>query len=347
MKLLSVQSHWKRTEEDGSLGPLQHLHCEVDLPIFRTLSGQVRLLIRVVMFQFQGRLSKLQWGGEEYSAQDLTTTGDADGNIWEPDELVGDPTLGAVKTVEIPIVWDTTQLADDGLRRTIIEVRSLLDTDGNSQSVRIHFPVRILNGEGRPVKDAGGSHLRARMQAWVSFPARPTEGIRRSQSGYGTIEFAGGWPPLSAVVREPTRIGPIKLEGVKDAVGKNTTAVVAVDTNLHLGEIGHVLFGDTKRSGMFPTIPFDPSLFGQGAHTIFFRASGQALNGQELATVVVMPFTVGTKAGPPPPPPSPRWSVTIEGQEVLPAGTEAEVLAVVAGALRQGATAVVVSAVSP
>lgn len=341
MTFLDAQSHWRRTNTDGSTGPLQHIHCRADLPILDTISGRVRLVVDVVMFQFQGSISKLQWGGEKYTAERLMDTGDADGHVWTADELAGDPTRGMVKVVKIPIAWDTTKSDVDGMRRTIVEVRGLLD-NGNSQSVRVHFPVRLANGEGREVIDVGGKHQRVRVQAWISFP--PSPGVKRSQSGYGTLEFIGGWPPLPDLVTESTVIDKVIFEGTKGDDGqKNTVATVAVDTNLHTGDPGTILFNRGQAGGMFETIPFNPDDVSNGPHTLFFRASGQAPDRQELATVVVLPFA--TTGGVPPPPP--RWTVTVDGRVMHVDATVSEVLTLVGDALGHDALEISVSQTRP
>lgn len=227
---LESQDHWQPIPELGTLG---HVHVGMCFPLGQTVSGDLVLDIRVVMYQNKGTWIRLK-GQDDFSDNFYLEQP----NVTPPD--------GGERIFWRHITVDTTQLAD-GIRhfRWYADVEH---TNGNTQTARANWPLDIENGG---TDTNANSNVRFLNWYQVANPER----------NWGYTGPVIGFP-LTPVSNSLTLNVKCQVNGDSNSPALDRS-LISVDADLHHGYDGIIVYSGAPLNG---NVTINTSALPEGKH---------------------------------------------------------------------------------
>ena len=262
-----VANDWWMTTQDKAGNDEGHVHVEGCMPVNQRLSGQVKLDVKVVMFNNPGDILRVSghifFAGGQFKML---------GNTQYAMECPGHH---AMCTAVVPLTLNMDLLPVSGWQQLRVKAtgKSLTDASGKpvDRFAVVRFPVFVSNGNMR-------NDNRRRFFEGSGWYGGAEYAVARytSHSLPGTV--SGVWTtPLVWTMKQGRGI-PI------------THSLVTIDPNFHMDDPGTVLYdapGMVKRSFKIDTTKLAP-----GTHRLFIRADADDVRGSTHSGALVIPFTV-------------------------------------------------------
>ena len=262
---LETQAWWEPIPTVGGQG---HVHLGMCWPHGQTVSGVVRLDMRVILHGNIGTLERFKFRDDA----------DADGagapDISQYVNLASDSTaIGGEKTVWHTMYVDT-RLQHDGLRQWRLYAY-FIHRGGNEQVARAMYRVDVENGKsdrGPVYSEYGGS-------GWYVEADGTDWGYQRATLDPASFLPVGGcvsgtWSPT------------VQLDWPDPDA---TEHMVLIDPNIHAGSLGRVI---RRGSGSYEgPVTIDTSTLAPGPHKLFLQTA-RHVGTEENGGVFVYPFSV-------------------------------------------------------
>ncbi len=238
-----------------------HVHLGMCWPHAQTVSGTLKLDLRVLLHDNRGTLTRVKVQ-DDYSN---------DFNFFESTKL--DSSQGEL-TAWRSISIDTTKI-NDGMRQLRIYAY-FSHEGGNEQIARAHYMVDVENGKtdyAAKYSEYGGSGWYLEEEDGTDWGYQRATLDRSSFLAIGQC-VSGTWQPR------------VKLAWSSPSASEH---MVLVDPNIHAGSLGKVI---RQGSGGYDgTVSIDTRTLTNGTHKLFVQ-SGRRVGVEENGGVFVYPFTV-------------------------------------------------------
>jgi hypothetical protein len=262
-----VANDWWMTTE-GNMGNEEgHVHVEGCMPVNQRLSGQVKLDVKVVMFDNPGDIMRVS-GHIFYADGQFKMLGNTQYSMQCP----GSRTMC---TAIVPLTLNMDLLPVSGWQQLRVKVTGHSFTDPSGKPVErfavIRFPVFVANANPR-------NDNRKRYFEGSGWYGGAEYAVARYTSHTLPGLVSGMWTtPILWTMKQGRGI-PI------------THSLVTIDPNFHMDDPGTVVYdarGMIKRS-----FKIDTSTLTAGSHRLFIRADADDVRGSTHSGALVIPFTV-------------------------------------------------------